>query len=79
MTREITVKEFLVATQDKQYRVTSSDVKGIYVEMDGSDIPLSYKMDTVEKIVVHRNGNYTLSYGKCMPSYTFFELNSNQK
>ena len=72
--RTISVEEFLSVTQGKQYEVISSEKHGTCTELNGSDIPHSYRMDTVEEIIAKADGSYVLNYGSGCPKYTFREL-----
>ena len=72
--KTITVEEFLSATKGKQYEVISSEKHRTCTELNGSDIPQSYRMDTVEEIIVKADGSYVLNYGSGCPHYTFREL-----
>lgn len=72
--RTITVKEFLEATKDKRYKAVKSDLHGIYSIIKGSDIPSTYNIETIWKVVKDKMGNYTLSYGQGFTEITLMEL-----
>lgn len=72
--KTITVEEFLAATSGKRYKVKSSEMYEISTELNGVDIPCSYRMDTVEEIIARTDGSYVLNYGNGMPKYTFCEI-----
>ncbi len=76
--KEIIVKDFLKATEGRQYKVTSEDSKGHFTKINGVDIPKSFNMDTVEQILECGKGKYILDYGKNVQSYTFTEIESNK-
>lgn len=72
--KTITVKEFLEATKDKQYKAVESGLHGIYSIIKGSDIPSTYNMKTIWKILKDKMGTYTLGYGQGFPEITLTEL-----
>lgn len=72
--KTITVKEFLEATKDKRYKAVESGLHGIYSIINGRDIPSSYNMEAIWKILKDKMGTYTLSYGQGFPDITLTEL-----
>ena len=72
--KTITVEDFLAATSGKRYKVKSSEMYEISTELNGVDIPHSYRMDTVEEIIANKDGSYVLNYGAGISNCTFQEV-----
>lgn len=71
----ISVEDFLKETKGKLFEVVASNMLELSTKINGSDILSSYQMDTVEEIVINKDGTYCLNYGKGMSKYTFREVN----
>lgn len=72
--KKITVVEFLAKTKGKNYKLKNSDMPELVSEIEGNDIPKSFRMDTVEQILSYDNGGFVLDYGKKVPRYWFGEI-----